>query len=757
MRARKSTAANPSMSRAAFIRMGAIGLGGALAAPALTGAARPNAPTTSQPQSLARTRVTSQRTESTDVPRPSIDNPPGPVLPADSSGGIPEGPSTYGFWANDLLKWSPETDPHAKHFVCHIPRAERIAPFAQTQAHPSLDPRVQMLAIDGDYRGSIYDERARAIGDEDYVYTFRFWPYLDVFSSWHGQLTPDVPASAVKDRNAAGRTYGVLELPNAGWTEAAHKNRARALGCWFWPREGADFDALLAQDPIGTFPIADKLIELRRYFGFDGYFMNQEAALTTKQAATLRAFLEYLKAQDPECYLQWYDAMLPDGTLDYQNMINTENVSWLGTPGRPLCDSLFMNYGWLRGWDTTGEDGPDPDLTRSAQTVTDAGFDPFEVAFGTSEFQMGGFNPSERYSDLATPNKTPPVSWGTFVINEMWQRGCSDGTTRTPEGRALYRQAEQRFWSGPRGNPLWSGRLSEPTMPGRSNIWNYEAFDGVAHAIVEKSPYARLPIRHTFNIGVGSGFWIAGQQMSQKPWNDAGNADPALTWQYWIDEKQPDTTTAALDESLVWEGAHSLALENGNSQPLECTVHLFKTDITVSEPTIARVTAAHEGAVDLTLIVTPYEDPTTQRTITLTPYGNAAAPWRHYQASVPATIGRIARVSLGISSPDASRVNIGQVDILDSEAAPGMPQNFRVSSFDKTETGWQAYFDWDLAKDAYAYDVLAVQSGSKTWLGRVHRDCFFAAGLDAQPGSTFELVAIGENGARSDAAQAQAV
>ena len=46
-----------------------------------------------------------------------------------------------------------------------------------------------------------------------------------------------------------------------------------------WSNSIADqekFAAALQQDEDGTFPIARKLVDLAKYYGFDGYFINQE-------------------------------------------------------------------------------------------------------------------------------------------------------------------------------------------------------------------------------------------------------------------------------------------------------------------------------------------------------------------------------------------------------------------------------------------------------------------------------------------------
>ncbi|WP_394939562.1 hypothetical protein [Psychromicrobium sp. YIM B11713] len=727
-----------SLSRAMFIRYGALGAAAAVAAPALLSG-------------------TASSAFAADVPQPKDPQAPGAILPSNRSGGIPAGPASYGFLAADITSWTPSKDPQAKHFVCHIPRATRIAPFAATQAHPTLDPATQLLAIDGDYRGSIYDERARAIGDEPYVYSFRYWQYLDIFSSWHGQLTPQVPNATVVDRTASGRSYGVLEIPNAGWTEAAHKNGAMSISCWFWPRDGAVFADFVKKNSDGSYPVADKMIEIRKYFGFDGYFLNQEASVSSANAAAFKAMMQYLKAKDPQCYLQYYDAMLENGSLSYQNMINSSNVGWLGTPQKPLMDSIFMNYGWLRGWGTTGTAGPDPTLSKSAKTVTDRGFDAKKVAFGTTEFQQGIFNPSEIFGDLAAPGKKPPVSWGMFVPSEFWNKGCDDGTTRTVYGRSLYRGLEQKFWSGPKGDPSLSGRISQPTSPYRKNVWNTDGFDGVAHSIVEKSPYSALPIYTNFTIGVGSYFNLNGVSASTAGWNNAGIADPVLSWQYWTENTGSTKSTVALDETVAWEGSHSLKVQSTAGAAPEFIVHLFKTDLMVTAQSTASIKVKSSGTLPtISVVLTPKATPGSPLTIPLAASGSAVNGWSTLSAALGTISGAIARISVKFSGTSAINLNLGQFRLAAGSATPTTPSGLTVSSASAISGGASAFLDWTKAADGYAYDIFAVNGSKRSWLGRCHRDCFFVAktALPSDRKLNFELVAIAKDGGRSTAATA---
>ena len=646
----------------------------------------------------------------------------GSAAPKPGTGGIPPGPSTYGWNPADLLDFDPKTHPWARHLRCLVPLAPRIAPFAPTQAHPDLDPGVRLSTLSLDDAGTIYEGRNQPIGLEGHVYTQRFWPYIDVWGTWHGQVLPSVPSDVVADPSAPGRNYGVIDIPNPGWTEAAHKNGVKTIGGWFWPRTGVDFGEFLVQAADGSFPVGDKLIEIRKYFGFDGLFINQEASITAAQATKLRDLFRYLKAQDPDFYLQYYDADLPNGNLDYQNTLNQKNVPWLGTPGDPIVDSIFINYGWPY---------VDADLSGSAKTATAAGFDPREVAFAGVEHQQGGFNPEECFTDYAYPGHPGPISVALFVEDQYWATAANSGATSTPEGRAKYRDLEQRFWSGPTGNPATSGRIEPRTPPYRTDVLNYKRWDGIAHGIVERSPYGALPIVTTFNIGVGSTFYLDGKKVRDSGWDNQGCADRALTWQYWT-----DGVTVTLDESTAYEGANSLAL-SGNG-----VVHLFKTDITQADHTEVRVVA--QGLSTIELGVTRRTAPDRITWTRLTPIRRASG-WIEYGGRVPCGDDRIARISLRTSGSG----HLGKVLLADAQSlykTPARPRSFAVADEGPgAGTTRHLSFTWSLQSDATAYDVL---QGANRWLGRVHRDAFFAESVDLTKGQTFQLVPIGSNGNR---------
>ena len=89
---------------------------------------------------------------------------------------------------------------------------------------------------------------------------------------------------------------------------------------------------MLVKDENGNFPVAEGMIRMARYYGFDGYFFNQEVTFQKELVPDYKEFLTVL--QDAGLYTQWYDAVNNNGSLSYQNAFNKNNSPWLEEDGR---------------------------------------------------------------------------------------------------------------------------------------------------------------------------------------------------------------------------------------------------------------------------------------------------------------------------------------------------------------------------------------------------------------------------------------
>ena len=76
--------------------------------------------------------------------------------------------------------------------------------------------------------------------------------------------------------------------------------------------------------------MADKLIAVMDYYGFDGYFFNQESyGCSAAEGALIDEMMRYMHKQRPDMLISWYDSMLPSGGVSYQDSVNDSNKQFL--------------------------------------------------------------------------------------------------------------------------------------------------------------------------------------------------------------------------------------------------------------------------------------------------------------------------------------------------------------------------------------------------------------------------------------------
>ena len=129
---------------------------------------------------------------------------------------------------------------------------------------------------------------------------------------------------------------GLIVPPSPDVTDLGHKNGVPVIGTVFFPQGVAGgkmewLDTFLSQEKDGSFPLADKLIEVAKIYGFDGWFINQETEGTEEQPLTkdyadqMQAFIKYFKEKAPELRVIYYDSMTADGEMDWQNALTDQN------------------------------------------------------------------------------------------------------------------------------------------------------------------------------------------------------------------------------------------------------------------------------------------------------------------------------------------------------------------------------------------------------------------------------------------------
>ena len=223
-------------------------------------------------------------------------------------------PWGHGYRFVDILNFDPASDPYSQELVASVPLQERNATFAATQANPDLSDDSKLYVISsGNYRSTDVNEAPWNAGmsyDEFSYNLFKFWQYADMVGAG-GRPTQNIAIGSSE------KEYGIIAIPMAAATNAAHKNGVITLAEYFIPRTPQYTEEWLYQDENGEFPYAKKLVELAKYYGFDGYFINQEASIDSSYVPLFREMLQYMREQG--IYIQWYDSITEGGSVSYQN------------------------------------------------------------------------------------------------------------------------------------------------------------------------------------------------------------------------------------------------------------------------------------------------------------------------------------------------------------------------------------------------------------------------------------------------------
>lgn len=113
------------------------------------------------------------------------------------------------------------------------------------------------------------------------------------------------------------------------WTNAAHLNGVQILGTFIteWDEGSQECKLLLENKQF----YADQLVEIAKYYRFDGWFLNIENPIPPEKCGELAEFISYLKVSlqkhvSSDSLVIWYDSVLfTNGQLKWQNALNSSN------------------------------------------------------------------------------------------------------------------------------------------------------------------------------------------------------------------------------------------------------------------------------------------------------------------------------------------------------------------------------------------------------------------------------------------------
>lgn len=681
----------------------------------------------------------------------------------------PNQPYQHGYTSMDILKWTPESDPYGDMLRSRVPLQKRIAPYAATQASPELSPETQMFALSGDYGNSFFDSYSYT--NEFSQYLFNYWQYTDYYSYWHGTPTAGTPEERY-DPTADWREkwfeFGILNIPNPGYTNAAHKNGVLSIACIFFSdndRGPQTYTQMLVQDKNGEFPVAKKLVEMARYYGYDGYFFNQEEASKGVAPADISRYKQFMKyLRDQGLYVQWYDSTNNQtGKIQYQNEFNAVNSPFVkdAVYGQ-VSDSMFLNYWWNAD-----------KLTKSKAHAESLGLDPLETVFAGVEGGNGDFGRWKQKYDLRLnldANGQPMNSIATlgadFTHNALDEEiGGTDENRRADDKYQWMTFIRDRaWWSGPNQDPSEAER--NPNAP-LSDVYASGAnWDGIAAYITERSVIDGSNFQTSFNTGHGLEYYADGAVSNPKEWSNINIQDIPVTWQWWIDAAEGEQLSVDFDYGSKYEQGSRFsykpvgAYEGGSSLVVngklasENFLRLYKTELDVNKNSKLSITYNKPSGNDSSVMSVGLifkDKPEEVVKLELPKSGKRTKGWVEEKLNLKGYAGRtIAAMGLVFDNPKKKaienyQINIGQIQLTDGSAAkPQAPAGLKIEKA-LTDTN-EMTVSWNMEDYSKVKQYNLYVNGS--YVGGIYDSVYYIKQLPARSGK-LSLTAVGPDGTES--------
>lgn len=669
-------------------------------------------------------------------------------------------PWEHGYRFVDVLNFDPATDNYSKELRARVPLQERNEAFAATQANPNLTTDAQLYVISsGDYRSTDVSE-APWNGNQSYddfsYNAYKFWQYTDLIGAG-GRPTSGIDVGSVD------KEYGTTTIPTVATINAAHKNGVMALGEYFVPRTPLYTEEWLYKDENGNFPYAQKLIDIMNYYGFDGYFINQEENIDSSYVPLFREMLKWMR--DQGCYIQWYDSITDSGYISYQNNFNSTNSNWIWneTNGR-VTDSIFLNY-----WNNPGS------MQSSADHAISLGLDPHEVVYyGVEGGQWRWSKDLDGLRDETGNSILSFAIWGSHFYREQYGR---DGNKRY---QAAYQwqneERERMYFTAP------SEYVNDYSSVDRPDVEVTDtAFKGFSRYIAERSVINGTTFNTDFNNGHGMQYFENGEVSRDMEWTNINLQDILPTWQWWVETTDDNLLNMDWDygpkqEKMMSDGSMSTfdfeqvgAYNGGSSLAVYGAVqgsqfvNLYKTDLDVTADssisfTYNKPSADDSSAMQLGLI---FKDrPEEKVLLPIEESGKQTDGWKTVDFSLAEYAGReIAAIGLEISASekvDAYQVNLGGLKVSDGktytpDAPTGLVLDREFDSTGEIQLSWDINENYD---EVQLYRIYAEYAdGSERFVGGAYTDNYYIENLENPEEITaLKLYAVGPDGSMSDAA-----
>ncbi|KFU85921.1 Cytosolic endo-beta-N-acetylglucosaminidase, partial [Chaetura pelagica] len=371
----------------------------------------------------------------------------------------------------ELLAWQPDSNDEFN--ISTVPLAKR---------QPPLHSKRPRTLVCHDMRGGYLEDRFIQGTTTRNPYVFYHWRYIDIFVYF---------------------SHHTVTIPPVCWTNAAHRNGVAVLGTFIteWTDGEKLCEAFRAGGEEAYGAVSRQLARIAQHYRFDGWLINIENTLSVSSVRNLPPFLQHLTAQVhsavPGGLVIWYDSVLENGMLKWQNELNEQNRVFFDA-----CDGLFTNYNWKEEHlERTRE------LAGPRRTDVYVGID----LFARGDVIGGGFNTDKSLLLIRQHGLSAAIFAPGWVYEHL--------------GEENFLHNENKFW----------GSLAEylPT-----------------HSI------CTLPLATSFSLGMGTSRFLDGKEEEAGPWY---NLSAQEIQPFYPEHEGRLTTSCCLQDA--WCGGSSLKVQ----------------------------------------------------------------------------------------------------------------------------------------------------------------------------------------------------
>ena len=459
-----------------------------------------------------------------------------------------------GCWhPDDIIKWTPDNltkFPDNKFNVAKVPLQKRFK-----------EPTLMKANANQNYGGEICNSTilyptcsmcpSQGELDNFLGYQPTYWQYMDKLVYWAGAASE-----------------GIINIPPAAATDAAHAQGVKSLGNIFFPPAAYGGNQAWVRQMLtvegGKYVYAVKLYEIAKYFGFEGWFINEESGggSTNEWEGFFREFYAAAEADgNYDMELQWYNASRSPNVQLLKTNVNT---------------SQFLEYGAVgdyRGY-------------ASQLGCTEA--QTFSKIYAGVQCSSGGHLGWASSLNTAMPANGNHVGSLDLFCPEtkIWEDPAkkafksstdSHGEKAYPIGKTVFDNEED----------MWVNTLSDPTRTPSSG------FPGVSNRVLERSTITSMPFLSDMSVGNGKHRFVQGDIDGTRDWYHTGMQSILPTWRWWIENR------GNLTVSIDWDDAYNVGSSfkfSGTLAAGDHLVRLYKTQVAVNNGGVLRVVYKGSGA-----------------------------------------------------------------------------------------------------------------------------------------------------------------